>query len=78
MAWTERYMCVLREDEMDTNLYAINSNYCPDNDAIIYQGMCADCTYYQGFELYNGQPCIRCSYYADDAHEKKNVENDMC
>ena len=46
-------------------LLAMNKDYCPDNDAIIYQNMCGQCPHYRGFELYNAQPCIKCSFYED-------------
>lgn len=45
------------------NLYSIDNDSCPENDAIIYQKMYSNCEYYEGFELYLGHGCIRCSYY---------------
>ena len=45
------------------NLYSMDADSCPDTDAIIAQGMCTGCMYYKGFEMYNGQRCIRCAYY---------------
>ncbi len=49
----------------NTELLAMDKDECPDNDAVIYRDMCTGCKHYQGFELYKGLPCIKCSYYSD-------------
>ena len=50
----------------EANLYVINMDSCPDKyDSIIKGDQCGCCDHYRGFELYNGQRCIRCSFYAD-------------
>lgn len=51
---------------MEKNLYVMDKDYCPDCDAIIMQGMCSGCQYYCGFELYEGQRCVKCSYYSEE------------
>ena len=52
--------------KQDYQLLSINSDNCPDNDAIIYPNMCdGNCKHYKGFELYHSQRCIKCSYYQD-------------
>lgn len=49
--------------EIKCNLYAIDENICPENDQPITDKQCSGCKFYIGFELYNGQRCIRCSAY---------------
>ena len=47
------------------DLYVIDKDYCPEkDDSIIMKGQCSGCKYYKGFDMYLGQPCIKCSYYA--------------
>lgn len=57
---------------MDKNsqLYAINKDLCPDNDAIIMKELCRDCKHYKGFDMYFGQPCIYCSF--NETHDDKD------
>lgn len=50
-------------EEKKYNSYVIDKDYCPDQDCIIYRKTCDNCQYYCGFEMYLGQPCIRCSFY---------------
>lgn len=45
------------------NLYAIDANSCPETDEPIIDKQCSCCKFYKGFELYNGQRCIKCSAY---------------
>lgn len=52
------------------NLLSVNRDYCPEKDNILIRGECGGCKYYKGFELYNGQQCIRCSYAADIAQSE--------
>ena len=47
------------------NKYAINKDNCPEKDSILTQNMCDECQYYKGFEMYQGQPCIKCSYFQE-------------
>ncbi len=49
---------------MNDNLYLMNKDCCPDRDTIIVNGLCSGCRHYKGFDLYYGQPCIKCSFYA--------------
>ena len=49
----------------DNNLFVINKDNCPNTDEIIYKLTCSQCQHYKGFELYNAQPCIKCSFYKD-------------
>lgn len=56
----------------DNNLYAIDKDYCPEKDDIIMKGQCSDCEYYKGFEMYNGQPCVKCAYYAKNEEGETN------
>jgi hypothetical protein len=58
------------EDSQQYNLYAIDANTCPENDEPIIDKQCSGCEFYKGFELYNGQRCIKCSDY----HEKEIVK----
>ena len=46
------------------NLYTIDKDFCPQKDNILIQGQCGGCEYYNGFELYEGQRCIKCAYYS--------------
>ena len=48
---------------MEYNLYVQNKDYCPDSDQILTQSQCAGCTFYKGFLLENGEPCVKCTYY---------------
>ena len=54
------------------NLYSIDMDYCPKYDNIIMKMQCSGCKYYKGFELYNAQPCIKCSYYYDLDDQNKD------
>ncbi|MBE6772287.1 MAG: hypothetical protein E7547_09135 [Ruminococcaceae bacterium] len=49
----------------ENNLYAVDKDYCPDNDNIIMKGQCGGCEHYRGFDMYLGQPCVKCSFYTD-------------
>lgn len=58
---------------MQNDLFVIDKDNCPKTyDTIIYQGMCSNCEHYTGFQLYNGQRCIKCSYYKKE--EKQNTK----
>lgn len=46
-------------------LRVIDKDTCPDQDNIIIQNQCSGCKHYSGFEIYNGQRCIKCNYYND-------------
>lgn len=48
----------------ENNMYAIDKDYCPDKDDIIMKGQCSGCEHYKGFDMYLGQPCVKCSFYA--------------
>lgn len=50
---------------MDYNLYVVNQDDCPKIDNPIIKDECGSCNHYKGFEMYNGQPCIKCAYYFD-------------
>ena len=45
-----------------SNLLVIDKDTCPDQDNIIIKQQCTGCRYYREFKLYNGQPCVKCSY----------------
>lgn len=47
------------------NRYIIDANDCPKWDAILTSFMCKGCEFYKGFEIYEGQRCVHCSYYQD-------------
>jgi len=55
---------------MDENktykLLAIDANYCPKCDKPVARGACTGCEFYNGFELYNAQPCIKCAFSTMD------------
>lgn len=53
-------------------LYAIDANCCPEDDNIIMKGQCNGCKYYKGFELYNGQPSIKCSFFSTGEEDQNN------
>ena len=55
------------DKDQQYNLYAIDANTCPETDEPIIDKQCSGCKFYNGFELYNGQRCIKCSAY----HEGK-------
>lgn len=48
-----------------SNSFVINKDYCPNMDIIIRNGQCSGCRHYRGFEMYLGQPCVKCSFYGD-------------
>ncbi len=54
----------------ETPLYAIDKDYCPENDQILVKNQCSGCEHYKGFQMYLGQPCVACSYYEDIQKEK--------
>ena len=43
--------------------YAQNMDNCPKWDAILTKDMCNGCSFYEGFTLENGIPCIKCCYF---------------
>ncbi len=47
----------------EVNLYVIDKDCCPNQDNIIVRMQCSECEYYRGFDMYNGQPCIKCDFY---------------
>lgn len=47
------------------HLFVMDKDYCPDNDSIIYRNACDNCDHYNGFQLENGERCIKCSFYED-------------
>ncbi len=53
------------KEENKYKLLAINANMCPKSDEPLIDKQCKGCEYYKDFELYNGQPCIMCSYFYD-------------
>jgi hypothetical protein len=57
-------------------LLKIDVDSCPNNDSIIYNGMCLGCTYFSGLETYQGIPCINCSWFPDDAEDNANDAED--
>jgi hypothetical protein len=50
-------------------MLAINKDACPIKDNIIMEQQCTGCKYYTEFTMYNGQPCIKCSYQFDNSQE---------
>lgn len=54
----------VEENSID-KLRVINNDTCPEKDNIIIKGQCTGCKFYDGFEMYNGQPCVKCNYYND-------------
>lgn len=54
------------EKKIKFDLFAIDANICPLNDQPIMDKQCSGCEFYKGFELYNGQRCIRCSAYHEE------------
>ncbi|NLK36389.1 MAG: hypothetical protein GX301_13305 [Gracilibacteraceae bacterium] len=58
------------KEEKKYNLYAIDANICPKNDQPIIDKQCSGCDHYKGFELYNGQRCIKCSASYDFQNDK--------
>lgn len=61
---------------MNNNLYVMNKDYCPDRDTIIKRGLCSGCKHYKGFDLYLGQQCIKCSFYAQFDNNAKQKEQE--
>lgn len=57
------------------HLFVMDKDYCPDNDSIIYRNACDNCDHYNGFQLENGERCIKCSFYED--LERKQKENNI-
>ena len=51
------------------DLWVINMDNCPDDDAVIMQDHCVGCRYYHGFKLERGLPCVICSFYEIDLNE---------
>ena len=47
-------------------ILAIDKDTCPTQDNIIMKKQCSGCQYYKEFTMYNGQPCIKCSYKIDN------------
>jgi hypothetical protein len=52
-------------DNKDYTLKVVDIDDCPLNDNPIINKECANCEHYKGFEVSNGQRCIKCSYYND-------------
>lgn len=55
----------------ECNLYTIDCDTCPKFDNIICNNQCGDCEYYNGFEMYHDQRCVKCSYYTNDNTNKQ-------
>ena len=53
----------------ENNSYVINKDDCPDSGAVINNDTCSGCEHYKGFEMYLGQPCVKCSFY-NDIHQE--------
>lgn len=51
------------DKDQQYSIYAIGANTCPETDEPIIDKQCSGCNFYKGFELYNGQRCIKCSAY---------------
>lgn len=51
-------------DNVNTNILilAIDKDTCPTQDNIVMKEQCSGCEYYKEFMMYNGQPCIKCTY----------------
>lgn len=60
----------------NTKLLVMDMDECPDEEAVIYQGMCSGCEHYKGFELYKGLRCIKCSYFSNMSKEEKPESTD--
>lgn len=46
------------------NLLKIDADGCPETDEPIIKDQCTEaCRFYEGFQLYNGLSCIKCSAY---------------
>ncbi len=58
----------------NNNLYAIDKDYCPEKDDIIMKGQCSGCEHYKGFDMYLGQPCVKCSFYASLENNKNQSD----
>ena len=44
------------------DLLKIDADCCPETDEPIIKGQCTEaCPSYEGFQLYNGLSCIKCS-----------------
>ncbi len=43
-------------------LLVIDKDTCPIQDNVIMKQQCSNCKHYNGFKIYNGHQCIRCSY----------------
>ncbi len=57
------------------NLYVMNTDNCPAGYGdIIYKGLCKGCDYNKGFDMYNGQPCIKCSFASTDKGTSEDGE----
>ncbi len=52
-------------------LYVIDKDVCPNQENVIMQKQCGGCQYYQGFEKYNGQPCVKCSFYSKSQEDRE-------
>lgn len=47
------------------NVYALNTDMCPESDVVLTNTTCSGCQFYKGFQMINGFPCINCGYYSD-------------
>ena len=52
----------------NNNCWVIDKDCCPKKDIIIMQDLCGGCSHYNGFEIVNGERCIKCDYYITCDH----------
>ena len=44
----------------------IDKDECPKYENVLYKDQCKGCEYYVDFEMYCGQPCIKCGYEEEE------------
>ena len=45
------------------DLWVVDKDECPDDEAVIMKDHCVGCQCYEGFKMVDGQPCVACSFY---------------
>lgn len=51
----------MSDQQNEARLLAVDLDDCPKTDNPVVKYDCKGCEYYQGFEMWNGKPCIYCN-----------------
>lgn len=50
-------------DEQQYRILTIDGHDCPISDNPVIRGECSGCNYYRGFQMNQGFPSVKCSWF---------------